>query len=383
MGVEQIVQGLHGADGFSVYAGQDIPGYNARLRCRTAGLDLGDIQPCRDPVEPLVEGGEILALDPQPGTAGHIALADELVDDLHHRGAGNGKAQALYPGFVGKGADLHGVDPHHLAVAVDQGPAGVAGIQGGIGLDQVHGPAVDGHVPVDGGYDSVGHGAPKLHPQGVSDGHHRIPYPQGIGVTKLCRGQAFGPDIEHRQIRNRVCAHYGGVQLPLVRQPDSEALSVLDHVIIGHQIAFPRKDHTGAGSRGSQGAGGDGDHAGNVLLIDFLEAQALLLALRFFRSLMDGHCGLLLPQGGRGDRCLDGPAVCRGVGNGGSLLLVELLEHFDVQHAEGGGYPSQEDHRYQQQGDDGPMALRRLGAAGAINAVVEAAVKGEPIVFHL
>ena len=122
----------------------------------------------------LIEFGQGLAGNSQRGPSGHIALGDDLIYDFLHLGAGNGKAKPLHTGSVGESADFDGVDADDLTVAVDQRPAGIAGVQGGVGLDQGHGSAVDLHIPVDGGDDAVGIGTPEFHSQRIADGNHRV-----------------------------------------------------------------------------------------------------------------------------------------------------------------------------------------------------------------
>ena len=185
----------------------------------------------------LVEGGQGLAGDAERGPPGDIALGDDLIHDILDLGAGNGEAQAFHAGVVGEGADLHGIDADDLTVAVDERPAGVAGIQGGIGLDQGHGAAVHVHVPVDGGDDAVGIGAPEGGAQGITDGDHRVAHPQCGGISKLGGGQIVAVDAQHRQIRNVVTANQPGREAAVIGELHGNCVGILHHMGIGHDIS--------------------------------------------------------------------------------------------------------------------------------------------------
>src|SRR5205085_4103098 len=75
---------------------------------------------------------------------------------------GNGEADVLGP-VGGDG----GVDADDLTGRVDQRPAGVAGVDGGVGLDHA-GEVVD--RAVEGGDDAARHGGVTPQPEGVADG---------------------------------------------------------------------------------------------------------------------------------------------------------------------------------------------------------------------
>ena len=76
----------------------------------------------------------------------------------------------------------------------------------------------------------------------------------------------------------------------------------------------------------------------------------------------------VLPRGGKGHRLL--------------LRPVQLLEQADIEHTEGCGNASQENYGDEKQRDDGLVIFRRLGTAGAVDAVIKAAVKGISLVVN-
>ena len=69
------------------------------------------------------------------------------------------------------GGDDGGVDAHDLPLQVDQGAAAVAGVDGGVGLDEVVIGARADH-PAFGADDSGGHRL--FQSEGTSDGHHPV-----------------------------------------------------------------------------------------------------------------------------------------------------------------------------------------------------------------
>src|SRR5947208_844760 len=86
-------------------------------------------------------GGEAVAGE-GAGGGGDVVLGEELAD----LAGGDGQAVAVLEGGVG---GLHGDDAHDVAVAVEHGPAGVAGVDLGVGAA---GDAAVGFVVGGGGF---------------------------------------------------------------------------------------------------------------------------------------------------------------------------------------------------------------------------------------
>ena len=121
-------------DGLLVEADDHVAGLQAARHGRAAGLNLDDAH------------GRLLRqarLDPQPlrqvhlvagdaeARAAHAAVLQHLGQHVLRRVGGNREADAL------RAHDDGGVDADHLGARVDQRPAGVAGVERGIGLDHV------------------------------------------------------------------------------------------------------------------------------------------------------------------------------------------------------------------------------------------------------
>src|SRR5699024_810055 len=78
--------------------------------------------------------------DAHDHSAANVTVLDQVVDDRLRLVDRDGKADAF---IVGR-RDLLGVDADNLAIGVDQRAAGVAGVDGSVGLDAVYRVAVGG-----------------------------------------------------------------------------------------------------------------------------------------------------------------------------------------------------------------------------------------------
>ena len=169
----------------------------------------------------------------------------QVVHQPAHGGGGDGKAQALHIGIGG--AHLDDVDAHHLAVLVDERAAGVAGVQGGVGLDQRHGLSVHQYIPVDGGDDAVRQRSPQLHAQGIADGVHLVAHCQQVRVSERSGGQGrLRLHLQHRQIVFGVSGHVLRLIAVSGVQRDHAVPAALHHMVVRDEIAVLRKDDAGA-----------------------------------------------------------------------------------------------------------------------------------------
>ena len=98
-----------------------------------------------------------------------------------------------------------GVDADDLALEVDQRPAGVAGVDGGVGLDRVDVGAVaaaalvaGGHRPVLRADDAAGDGAGQA--QRRADRHDRVADDDRVGVAERQRGEVLRVHPQHRDV---------------------------------------------------------------------------------------------------------------------------------------------------------------------------------------
>ena len=157
---------------------------------------------------------------------------------------------------------------------VNERTTGVAGVDGGVGLDEV---GVGGDVVRglslrllralqrrdDAARDRL------LESERAADRHHELPHLQVLGRTRLGRRIAAAFDLEDGEVRGGIDAHDGGL---LVLEPDGDddPVGALDHVVVGEDMAVGADDDSGSGARlakrpvpGEVGHGllnGDADH---------------------------------------------------------------------------------------------------------------------------
>ena len=99
-----------------------------------------------DALHSRIEAGLELNADRTPDDL--VLRSNQIVVDPDHRVRGHGEANPLVTGRLGKD---RGIDPNDLVGHVDQRSAGIAGVDGRVGLNEVlelaGGPLFDGTVP--------------------------------------------------------------------------------------------------------------------------------------------------------------------------------------------------------------------------------------------
>ena len=133
--------------------------------------------------------------------------------------------------------------PTRPALGVHQRAAAVAGVDRGVGLEEVLVHVALGH-PVLGADDALGHGLADA--EGIAHGEHHVADGDFAAVGERQRGQVIRLDLDERDIRLRVGADEFGDQVPSVGQRDADLGGVLDDVIVCEDVAFRGNDHAGA-----------------------------------------------------------------------------------------------------------------------------------------
>src|SRR6185503_10380279 len=91
------------------------------------------------------------------------------------------------------GVDDGGVHGHDLTVGVEQGPTGVARVDGRVGLDEVvEGDVLGLDAPIGGRDDPLGHARRAAQVEGVADGDHVVADLHVGRHPQLGRGQPAG-----------------------------------------------------------------------------------------------------------------------------------------------------------------------------------------------
>ncbi|CAN4032706.1 NADAR domain-containing protein, partial [Dysosmobacter welbionis] len=183
----------------------------------------------------------------QIGLVAHIAVGHDVLDHADDVIDGDSEAQALH---TLAGAAVAGVfgghDTHHLAVAVQQRTTGVAGVDGGIGLDHIEGRAVHVDGAVHAGDHAAAHGERQV-PQGVANGQNPVAHIQLLTVAQGDGLQAGGLDLDDRDVVVLIPAHILGVVFIAVVQGDLHGLGILHHMVVGDNIAIRGENKAGAG----------------------------------------------------------------------------------------------------------------------------------------
>ena len=129
---------------------------------------------------------------------------------------------------------------------IDQRAAGVARIDGGIGLNE---ELIVGDADLGAGErgdDAVGHGL--ADPERIANGEHDVADLQLIGIAELQRGELFAHALEphYREIGAGVLEHQLGLELALVGERDLHFARPLDHVVVGDHEPARIDDDAGA-----------------------------------------------------------------------------------------------------------------------------------------
>ena len=150
-------------------------------------------------------------------------------DDASDHVDGNGEANPH--AAAGTRVDRR-IDADELAVEIDQRAARIAGIDGGVRLDeeaQVADPDLRARERRN---DALGHRLADA--ERIADGDYEISDLERVRVAKLEHREILGPrEPQHRQIRARITQHDLRLELALVGKRDLHLGHAFDHVIIG------------------------------------------------------------------------------------------------------------------------------------------------------
>src|SRR6202171_3132190 len=217
-------------DVLAVELDHDVAGLDAGGLGRALVLDAGDQGAARGlDVEAFGDlVGALLDADAEPAAA-QLAELPELIDHAGHRLGGHREADA---DRAAGGRDDQGVDADHFAIEVEQRSAGIAAIDGGVGLDvAVIGAGVD--VAVARGDDARRHRAAEA--ERIADRDHPFAEAQFVGIAELHRDQRlYRFEFQHREIGLLVGADQLGLDLGAVIHDDIDLVGIRDDVIVGH-----------------------------------------------------------------------------------------------------------------------------------------------------
>ena len=174
-------------------------------------------------------------------------------DDLIHDPAGqidrNGEAIAgVVPGLAGDGR----VDADHLTLHAHQRTAGVARIDGRVGLDEVLDGAVGlsrkGETAAFRADDARGHREGEVVTQRVAYGQDPLAHPGRAAVAERSGDEVLGVDLEHREVGVRIGPDDLGLELAPVEQAHGHLIGAIDDVVVGEDVAVLGDDEARAGA---------------------------------------------------------------------------------------------------------------------------------------
>ncbi len=237
-------------DRTSIDGGDDVARLQACLVGRAAGLHLLHQHAVLEPVDAIDCAREARTeLDADRAARHLVAGADEVVVDRDDGVGGHGESDAL---IAGRLREDGGVDADDFAVHVEQRAAGVAGIDGGVGLDEVlelsARAGLDGAVL--GGNDAGGDGLRQG--EGAADGFNPVADLGLVGVAELDGGQrGIGVDLDDGEVGGLVGADHARrtsevLSVGIGGELDVDLVGLLDHVIVGDDVALGVDDEAGA-----------------------------------------------------------------------------------------------------------------------------------------
>ena len=157
---------------------------------------------------------------------------------------GDGEADALEAAVA---AEDGGIDAEETAVDVDEGAAGVAGIDGGVGLDEVFVAldlGEDADVAALGADDAAGDGFADA--EGIADGEDAVADFGFRAVGEGDGGKIFRVDFDDGEVGLGIAADDLGGEFAAVGERDRHEVGAVDDVVVGHHVAVGADDDAGA-----------------------------------------------------------------------------------------------------------------------------------------
>ena len=181
---------------------------------------------------------------PEPRPLHRAALQRRLNHEPHHVGR-NRKSDALRSAAARKDG---GVDADEMAVHIDERTAGIAGIDGGVGLNE---ELVVGDADLRAGErrdNAARHRLP--HAERIADGEHEVADFEAVGVAEFDgrEADAGGAEAEHDEIAPLVLEDDLGRELAPVGQGhgDLSVAASLNDVVVGDRKPFRAHQHARA-----------------------------------------------------------------------------------------------------------------------------------------
>ena len=171
-----------------------------------------------------------------------MAALHDLLHHAAHEIDGNRKSDAFGAAI---GAVQHGgVDADQVAVRIDERAAGIAEIDGGIGLYEILEGCKPELLAPGGTHDALGDRLAQA--VGIADREHDIADTQGVRAAQGHDGQIADAQMQNGDVRVRILPDDGRVGDPAVGKLHSDGIRARDDVLIRHDGARIVDDHARA-----------------------------------------------------------------------------------------------------------------------------------------
>ena len=153
----------------------------------------------------------------------------------------DGKAD---PHRAARAREDRGIDADEVALQIDQRPAGISRIDGGVGLNEIVEITGLDASPCQGRDNPAGHRLADA--EWVADGQHQIADLDAVRIGELqCRENlAVGfVDLQHREVRFRIVEQQFDRVFPPAIERDVDFVGAIDHVRIGDDHPLGVDDH--------------------------------------------------------------------------------------------------------------------------------------------
>ncbi len=167
-----------------------------------------------------------------------MALGLQLRGDIHHRINGDRKRDTHEPARLTENLRI---DADHFTIQIEQGPARIAGIDRGIGLNE-GGIGLVRQGTIDGGHNAGCHSV--VETERRADGQHPLAHLEIGGLAEFHHRQFVGLNLEHGHIGTGIRTDQAGLELALVGQRHRNLVSACHHMGIGQHIAVRRDNET-------------------------------------------------------------------------------------------------------------------------------------------
>ena len=175
-------------------------------------------------------GGDVLDHDAQVA-AGDATVAYEAVHDVAGEVGGDGEADAL---VAAGAAEDGGVDADEAALNIHERAAGVAGVDGGVGLDEVF-VVFDAEVAAAGGADDAG-GDGLADAEGVADGEHDVAYLDLVAVGHGDDREVLGVNLDDGDVGLGVAANDFGGELAAILHCHFNLFGAIHDMVVGQDV---------------------------------------------------------------------------------------------------------------------------------------------------